>query len=71
MVKTRRWLTLTLLVAAAGCGTDPACRSALYRYGVSGKDIIKDIPAPTTDGARARLEAFTEACDEAIKQGQK
>lgn len=70
----RRWWTLVAvaLVAAGGmvgCASVNPYQDALYRYGVAGQHIIEDIPAPTTPGAQARLDAFREACAEAVKLG--
>lgn len=61
------------VLLAAGCANQQVkpYKDALYRYGVAGQHIIEDIPAPTTDGGRARLDSFKEACDEAVKLGGK
>lgn len=62
----KRLVAAFLLLSLAGCCSAQVkpYQDALHRYRVAGQHIIEDIPEPKTDGARARLEAFKEACRE-------
>ena len=68
-----------LLVLLGAMAASPGCaalrsggpyKEACVRFGESGKNIIEDIPAPTTEGGKARLEAFTDAVEECIRLGK-
>lgn len=65
----KRLVLAAMPFCLAMCASVQPYKDALYRYGVAGQHIIEDVPAPTTEGGKARLEAFQEACTEAVKLG--